>query len=126
MTLRTAVLTLAMFMVTTLPAVAKDCEQEPNMAAVRDCAAGEMDKQLAATYSDTFDFVRSKDPQAAKLLSTAQDSWKTFADDSCAYSVAARETETMANDARLECWATFVNARIKVLKAYRQQFGHTD
>jgi len=96
------------------------------MAAVRECAGVRLDKQLATTYADTLSYVRSKDPKAAGLLESAQKSWETFAADSCAYSVAARQTEAMANDARLHCRATFVEARVKVLQAYRREFGKAD
>ena len=126
MNCRPIALAFAVLMLSTTSAMAEDCEQQPNMAAVRDCAARQADEQLTSTYNDTLSFVKSKDPNAAKLLSTAQDSWRKFAEDSCAYSVAARETDQMANNARLNCWSTFVEARIKILKAYRQQFGQAD
>jgi uncharacterized protein YecT (DUF1311 family) len=126
MSYRLIALVFAVLMTGSMPVAADDCEQQPNMAAVRACAANEADQQLTSAYNDTLNFVKSKDPQAAKLLSNAQESWRKFAEDSCAYSVAARETEQMANDARLNCWATFVDARIKILKAYRQQFGQAD
>lgn len=109
-----------------LPVSAEDCEQQPNMAAIRNCVDKQIEQQLAATYEDTLSFVRSKDQKAANLLMNAQTSWEQFAQDSCDYTVVARQTEGMANDARLNCRATFVGARIKVLKAYRQEFGHAD
>ncbi|HEY9133662.1 MAG TPA: lysozyme inhibitor LprI family protein [Dyella sp.] len=109
-----------------LPASAEDCEQQPNMAAIRNCVDKQIEQQLATAYEDTLNFVRSKDQKAADLLVDAQTSWEQFAQDSCNYTVAARQTERMANDARLNCRATFVGARIKVLKAYRQEFGHAD
>jgi uncharacterized protein YecT (DUF1311 family) len=109
------------------PGHAKDCEKDAtNMAEVRTCVADNIDKDLTETLNATTQFVRTKSPQSAELLLIAQISWKKFADDSCAYSVTARQTEMMANDARLACWSAFVRARIKVLNAYRRDFGKTD
>jgi len=96
------------------------------MAQVRACAGAESDRELAVAFNRTLSFVRSKDSKAAELLSVAQKSWKKFAEDSCEYTLAARQTEGMANDARLYCWESFVDARIKVLNAYRKKFGNPD
>ncbi len=111
----------------TLPALARDCEKgATSMAAVRSCVAEDHDHQLDAAYAKTLAFVRAKDAKTADLLAAAQKSWKQFAEDSCAYTTAARQTEQMANDARLSCWASFVDARVRVLNAYRRQFGKAD
>jgi uncharacterized protein YecT (DUF1311 family) len=111
----------------TSPVFAKDCEKgATNMAQVRACAGDESDRELAVAFNRTLSFVQSKDPRAATLLSAAQKSWKKFAEDSCEYTLAARQTEGMANDARLMCWQSFVDARVKVLDAYRKQFGNPD
>jgi uncharacterized protein YecT (DUF1311 family) len=126
-TYRLALLLAALAGMTVLPANAKDCEKEAeNMAQVRACTGDELDRQLDATLQQTVAFVRAKDAHAAQLLTKAQDSWRAFATASCDYSMAARQTGQMENDARLQCWATFVNARIKVLNAYRRDFGKAD
>ncbi|QND53225.1 DUF1311 domain-containing protein [Phyllobacterium sp. 628] len=109
------------------PVSAKDCEKDAtSMAEVRACLANGLDEDLAETLNSTMRLVRAKNPQSADLLMAAQASWKKFADDSCTYSVAAWQTDEMANDARLSCWDDFVRARIKVLNAYRRDFGKTD
>ena len=106
-------------------AQAKDCEQEANMAAVRNCGIEEVDRQLAATFDETLRLVRSKNPEAARLLSAAQMSWEKFAGDSCAYAVATK-TDQMPGDARFNCWIAFTEARIKVLNAYRREFSRAE
>jgi uncharacterized protein YecT (DUF1311 family) len=107
--------------------MAKDCEKDTvNMAEVRACAADQMEKRLDDTFNATLAFVRAKDPQAATLLMEAQNSWKKFASDSCEYSMAARQTAQMENDARSMCWGQFINARVNVLNNYRRDFGNPD
>lgn len=107
--------------------MAKDCEKDAaNMAEVRACAADQMERRLNDTFNDTLAFVRTKDPQAATLLVTAQNSWKQFVSDSCEYAMAARQTEQMENDARSMCWGQFINARVNVLNRYRRDFGDPD
>ncbi|GAB3361730.1 hypothetical protein GCM10027430_35720 [Lysobacter tyrosinilyticus] len=93
------------------------------MAEVRACASDDQDERLAATFGRTLSHVRARDPQAAKLLLSAQKSWETFASNSCEYTVAARQTDLMANDARLTCWQSFIDARIRILEAYQREFG---
>ena len=108
------------------PAVAQDCENgATNMDEVRSCLYVMQQKPLDRTYGDTLSFVRSRDPKAADLLAAAQKSWEKFASDSCDYTAAAQTPNSgYADDTRLNCMATFTDARIKALKAYRQQLGH--
>jgi uncharacterized protein YecT (DUF1311 family) len=109
------------------PLMAKDCEKNAtNMAEIRACAADQMEKRLDDTFNATLAFVRAKDPHAATLLVAAQNSWKKFASDSCEYSMAARQTAQMENDARSMCWGQFINARVNVLNNYRRDFGDPD
>lgn len=103
---------------------AEDCETNAsNMAEVRACVDHDLDAELSKAFDNTQDFVKVRSAEAAELLLAAQTSWKKFAEDSCNYSVAARQTDAMENDSRLACWSTFVRARIKVLSAYRRDLG---
>jgi len=107
-----------------VPAFAQDCEREAtNMAQFRDCAARNMDQRLSSELNKTLAYVRARDRQAAELLEIAQGSWEKFVNDSCAYTIAARQTDEMANDARLACRQSFADARIRILAAYRHEFG---
>ncbi|EJN06320.1 lysozyme inhibitor LprI family protein [Phyllobacterium sp. YR531] len=106
---------------------AEDCETNAsNMAEVRACLDDKLEADLSTAIDSMHDFVQPQNAEAAKLLLTAQTSWRKFAEDSCNYSVAARQTAELENDARLACWSTFVRARIKVLNAYRRNFGKAD
>lgn len=103
---------------------AKDCEAgATNMAEVRACLGNDAEESLEKTYEETLRYIRGKDPEAARLLAKAQKSWRTFLDDSCAYTVAARQTDIMSNDARSGCFVAFVQARINILKSYKRSFG---
>jgi uncharacterized protein YecT (DUF1311 family) len=101
---------------------AKDCESVgTNWAEVRACAEKQQDADLEAAFQDTLAFVKSKDKHAAALLERAQKSWREFAEASCEYTVAARLPDS--NDLRFGCWQSFIDARTKVLAAYKRDFG---
>ena len=124
--MRAVLFSLALFISPASSAAAIDCENgATNMAEVRACASDDQDDKLAATFSRTLAHVRARDPQAAKLLIAAQRSWEAFASTSCEYTVAARQTDLMANDARLACWQAFIDARMRILEAYQREFGKT-
>jgi len=120
-------LSFLLLLANTGPVFASDCEKSStNMAEIRSCVADGDEQELNATYKTTLAYVRKRDPKSAELLIAAQKSWEKFAADSCNYAVAARQTDRMENDARLLCWQSFRDARIKILKAYRQQFGKSE
>lgn len=100
---------------------AEDCEREPNMAAIRACAEQQQTTELDAIYQDTLAYVRRRDPKAAKLLAEAQAAWRVFAEKSCEFTVASRQPDS--NELRLGCWQAFIEARERVLKNYRRDFG---
>jgi uncharacterized protein YecT (DUF1311 family) len=102
------------------PAFARDCEKDAeNMSQVYSCLYDSSQQRLDAAYSDTLRVIRNRDKNAADLLVTAEESWTKFASDSCAYT-AAVSREEMHSAAQSNCWATFVDARIKVLEGYRR------
>jgi uncharacterized protein YecT (DUF1311 family) len=111
-----------MFSCLATPALARDCEKgAENMSQVYSCLYDLNQQRLDAAYNDTLRVVRNRDENAAELLAAAEKSWTKFASDSCAYTVAVSRDE-MLSAARSNCWATFVDARIKVLEAYRRAF----
>lgn len=106
-----------------LPSVeaAGDCESEANWSAVRACS---MDRQMHAldlAFKDTLKFVRARSKQNAALLERAQATWLDFAGQSCDFTVASRLPDS--NDLRHGCWQEFIAARIRVLKAYKRDYG---
>ena len=102
----------------------ENCEDRAtNMAEIRACLNEQKEDQVEVAYQQTYTYVKSRDKKAANLLEAAQKSWKEFSEKSCDYTVAARQTPKLANDSRVNCMTTFSDARVKVLNAYRKEFG---
>jgi uncharacterized protein YecT (DUF1311 family) len=100
---------------------AKNCENENNWSAVRACAENQQMDHLEAIYKDTLEFVDRDNSKAAGLLKDAQTAWFTFVDKSCEFTVASRLPDS--NDLRLGCRQSFIDARERVLKAYKRDHG---
>lgn len=92
----------------------------------RSCLSDELDKSLQQEYELTAAYVLARDAQAGALLEAAQQEWQRYWRASCSYAEAARQTQVGAEDANFECYAAFVNARIKILRSYRSSFGKSD
>lgn len=106
---------------------AQSCEESAaNMAQFRGCLMERLDQTLQQDYQQTLAFVRSRDAQAAALLEKTQQEWQRYWHASCDYTIAARQAPEGENDARLECYMAFANARIKILRNYRDTFGKVD
>lgn len=106
---------------------AGDCESvASNMVQYRSCLSDQLDQSLQDEYQHTLAFVLGRDAAAASLLEDAQLQWQRYSQASCEYAVAARQAPAGANDARLECRSTFVEARIRILRRYRDDFGRMD
>ena len=102
-----------------------NCEgHATNMADIRTCLNEQHEGNVGITYQKTYTYVKSRDKEAANLLEAAQRSWKEFSEKSCDYTVAARQNSKLANDARANCMAAFSGARVRVLNAYRKEFGN--
>jgi uncharacterized protein YecT (DUF1311 family) len=91
------------------------------MSQVYSCLYDSNQQRLDAAFSDTLRVVRNRDRDAAALLVTAEESWTKFASDSCAYTVAVSREE-IPSAAKSNCWARFVDARIRVLESYRRAY----
>ncbi|MCW4454668.1 lysozyme inhibitor LprI family protein [Flavobacterium sp. MXW15] len=106
---------------------AEDCKGvASNMAQYRSCLSDQRDQSLQDEYQRTLAFVLGRDAAAASLLEDAQLQWQRYSQASCEYAVAARQAPAGANDARLECRSTFVEARIRILRRYRDDSGQMD
>lgn len=102
-----------------------NCEERAtNMADIRACLGEQQEDKVEAAYQTTYTYVKSHNKDAANFLEAAQKTWKEFSEKSCDYTVAARQTSKLANDARANCMAAFSNARVKVLNSYRKEFGN--
>ena len=98
---------------------AQDCEQAGlTMSAVRACLYGKLDKELNSVYRPLYQSLSAKNPAAAALLKKSQISWGKFAEDSCAFVVEMNFEDMLTEDARYNCQADFITARIKVLKSW--------
>jgi hypothetical protein len=97
------------------------------MSQVHGCIYDLYQQRLDAAYNDTLRVVRNKDKDAADLSVTAEESWMKFASDSCAYTAAAAvaSRRDIWEAAQSNCWATFVDARIRVLQAYLREFANS-
>jgi uncharacterized protein YecT (DUF1311 family) len=110
---------LVALMLAASPAPVRDCEHDgPTMYQVRDCLYEVNQERLDAVYDRTVRAIRTKNKNAVKLLVAAQESWTKFSSDSCAYTAAV--SKQIPEDAQYNCWLGFVEARIKVLQAYRR------
>ncbi len=109
-----------------VPAFAEDCEKGAgNMSQVRGCLYDLHQRQVDSVFRQTVRIARARDAHAAALLAKAEKSWEQFASDSCDYTAATSPSE-MPEDARVNCWAAFADARIKVLNAYRSKLLGAD
>jgi uncharacterized protein YecT (DUF1311 family) len=121
MTRNSPILAIALLVLWSTAAAAKDCEKEDNWSAVRACAEEQQTAHLEAVYRDTLAYVRKDNPDAAQWLEKAQAAWLDFAEKSCEFTVASRDPGS--NDLRFGCWQTFTQAREKVLLAYKRDHG---
>lgn len=102
---------------------AKNCESGSNWSALRACAYESQMADLNAVYKDTLAYVSRDNAKAGDLLRQAQAAWLDFAEKSCEFTVASRHPDS--NDLRLGCWQVFIDAREKVLRAYKRDHGKT-
>ena len=103
------------------PAFGQDCEKgATDMSQIIACLYNFHQQQVDVIFGETLRTARVKDANAADLLVKAEKSWEQFAKDSCDYTAATSFSE-IPQDARVNCWAAFADARIKVLNAYRSK-----
>ena len=100
-----------------ISASAQDCEHAGlTMSAVRTCLYDKLDKELNSVYRPLYKSLSAKNPAAAALLQKSQTTWRKFVEDSCAFIVEMNFEDMLIEDARYNCQADFITARIRVLK----------
>jgi uncharacterized protein YecT (DUF1311 family) len=117
---------LATLILAILPSTAlaaKNCENEGNWSAVRACTEEQQIAHLNVVYKDTLAYIRRDNARAAELLEKAQAARLDFVGKSCEFTVASRLPDS--NDLRFGCWQSFIDAREKVLMAYKRDHGKT-
>ena len=124
----TTVLVTLAFTAVAHQAKAKDCETDAtNMAEIRQCMYDEAVKPLDKTYNDLLQHVRGRNRDAADQLAAAEKSWAQFRDDTCEYVTSTGiGGYSYPDDTRINCFLTFMEARVKMLQYYRKQFDQSN
>lgn len=101
---------------------AVDCEQQgPTMDAVRNCILDNNNQEVEHAYRSLERKTRLRNPDAAKQLAKSQASWLSFANDTCNYVKAANPRQMIPDDAWMNCWVDFSQARVRILKKWEAQ-----
>ncbi|WP_230957063.1 lysozyme inhibitor LprI family protein [Burkholderia cepacia] len=101
---------------------AVDCERQgPTMDAVRRCVVDNNNQEVERAYRSLERKTRQRNPDAAKQLAKSQASWHGFASDTCDYVRAANPQQMIPDDAWLNCWVDFSQARVRILKKWEAQ-----
>ncbi|MBN3730435.1 MULTISPECIES: lysozyme inhibitor LprI family protein [unclassified Burkholderia] len=115
-----AVAALAIGHTTAFAAV--DCEKHAlTMNDVRTCVLGQNDQAVERAYRSLEHKLKQRNPDAASALAKSQASWTRFADDTCDYVKAANPQQMIPEDARMNCWVDFSQARVRILKKWEAQ-----
>lgn len=112
---------LCLLIISCSSVVARDCESEGNMGAIRACLEEEAMKPVDAAYDDLLLSLHDH-AEAKEAIEIAQNDWKKFRDSICHYSAVTYEYEDIgyASDARTNCISEFNSARVKILKMYKK------
>jgi len=101
---------------------AVDCEnQGPAMDNVRACVLDRNHREVDNAYRSLERKVRQRNPYAASQLAKVQACWTRFADDTCNYVKAANPQQMIPDDAWMNCWVDFSQARVRILKKWEAQ-----
>ncbi|VWB36645.1 lysozyme inhibitor LprI family protein [Burkholderia lata] len=101
---------------------AVDCEQHgPTMNNVRTCILDQNNQDVERAYRSLEHRLKQRNPDAASALAKSQASWTRFADDTCDYVKAANPQQMIPEDARMNCWVDFSQARARILKKWESQ-----
>ncbi|VWC14688.1 hypothetical protein BAR24066_05474 [Burkholderia arboris] len=101
---------------------AADCEQQgPTMDNVRACILDHNHQAVDSAYQSLARKLEARSPDAASALAKSQASWTRFASDTCDYVKAANPGPMIANDAWMNCWVDFSQARVRILNKWAAQ-----
>lgn len=101
---------------------AVDCEKHgPTMDNVRVCILDQNNQAVERAYRSLEHKLKQRNPDAASALAKSQASWTRFADDTCDYVKAAYPQQMIPEDARMNCWVDFSQARVRILKKWEAQ-----
>ncbi|MBN3833408.1 lysozyme inhibitor LprI family protein [Burkholderia sp. Ac-20344] len=115
-----AIATLALGHTAAFAAV--DCEKHAlTMNDVRTCVLGQNDQAVENAYRPLERKLKQRNPDAASELAKSQASWTRFAGDTCNYVKAANPQQTIPEDAWMNCWVDFSQARVRILKKWDAQ-----
>ncbi|CAB3769898.1 urocanate hydratase [Burkholderia puraquae] len=101
---------------------AVDCEKHgPTMNNVRICIVDQNNQAVERAYRSLEHKLKQRNPDTASALAKSQASWTRFADDTCDYVKAANPQQMIPEDARMNCWVDFSQARVRILKKWEAQ-----
>lgn len=103
---------------------AEDCEQAPNMAAVRACIERQSVSEYEKQFKSLYDLLKQKGMnQAASALTISQNQWINYRNSTCDY-VHAIASSSQSNgyygDHKTNCIADFNTSREKILVRYKK------
>ena len=88
---------------------------------VRACVLDRNHREVDNAYRSLERKVRQRNPYAASQLAKVQACWTRFADDTCNYVKAANPQQMIPDDAWMNCWVDFSQARVRILKKWEAQ-----
>lgn len=91
------------------------------MEAVRRCILDNNNQDVERAYRSLERKTRQRNPAAAAQLAKSQASWLGFASDTCNYVKAANPQQMIPDDAWMNCWVDFSQARVRILKKWEAQ-----
>ncbi|WP_244137701.1 urocanate hydratase [Burkholderia sp. BCC1644] len=101
---------------------AVDCEKHAlTMNDVRTCVLGQNNQAVERAYRSLERKLKLRNPDTASALAKSQTSWARFAGDTCDYVKAANPEQMIPDDAWMNCWVDFSQARVRILKKWEAQ-----
>ncbi|AXF25083.1 hypothetical protein CUJ89_19135 [Burkholderia pyrrocinia] len=91
------------------------------METVRRCMLDNNNREVDSAYRSLERKLKQRNPDAAGLLAKSQASWTRFASDTCNYVKTANPQQMIPNDAWMNCWVDFSQARVRILKKWEAQ-----
>ncbi|MFP3502715.1 lysozyme inhibitor LprI family protein [Burkholderia sp. SIMBA_062] len=85
---------------------------------VRACVVDRNQQEVDSAYRSLERTLKRRNADAAGELAKSQASWTRFAADTCNYVKAANPQQMIPNDAWMNCWVDFSQARVRILKKW--------